>query len=219
MEEKNIEIEFKKIEIEADIKDISLYNDIEFKKIEIEADISLYHDKINNIITDKIINSNINYKQLLMKIINKFNLDEKYMNKLKGNCYEYYILNYMHKLNINENYKIWLWKNVPLIELYKAKIISFDQLEKFANKKYKNKNPISDFGIDILLKKNNEYIFIQCKNHIGSINYHHLSGFFMMMTVHSNVKGIVYYTSTLNKTLNKYANISDRCQYIKLLMI
>jgi hypothetical protein len=45
MEEKNIKIEFKKIEIEADIKDISLY-----------------HNKINNIITDKIINSNINYK-------------------------------------------------------------------------------------------------------------------------------------------------------------
>jgi hypothetical protein len=43
--------------------------------------------------------------------------------------------------------------------------------------------------------------------------------FFMMIAVHSNVKGIVYYTSTLNKTLNKYANISDRCQYIKLLMI
>ena len=41
------------------------------------------------------------------------------MNKLKGNCYEYFILNYMHKLNINENYKIWLWKNIPLIELYK----------------------------------------------------------------------------------------------------
>jgi len=219
---------FEKIEIEGDN---SLYlnenlDDFEVKKIEIIDEIEVKKTEVINKNKEKnrIIESikfkkntnenNINYKKILIKTIEKFNLENKHIYCMKGKIYEYIVLKHLKKIN---NYRCWMWKDIPIFHLFKSNIITKEQFYCYSSRRsrYRN-NPISDIGIDILVKDKDNYIFIQCKNHRSSICYQDLAGYFMMLSIHSNTKGIVYHTSDINRTLREFANRSDRCTYIRL---
>ena len=195
---------FKKIDIDGEIP-LNIYtnlDDFEVKKIKIIEENDIKKNKI------------INYKKILIEIIKKFNLEESQLNSLKGKIYEFIVLKHLKEIN---NYRCWLWKNVPLFYLLKSNIIIKEQFYYYLSRKNKYRNnPILDIGIDILVKENDNYIFIQCKNHKNSISYHDLAGYFMMLSIHSNIKGIVYHTSKINRTLKEFADRSNRCTYIRL---
>jgi superfamily II DNA or RNA helicase len=119
------------------------------------------------------------------------------MNQIKGDKYEIYI-----KLLLeNSNNKTWLWKDIPEFELKKSGLLG-DWNEYRLVRKDNKINSIPDLGTDILLKTNEEYILVQCKNFESNNNVtiHHLSGFYAMIS-HFNMKGIVYYTSKLSSNI------------------
>ena len=218
-----METEIKKIKIDESIKEIinniSLDDD-NIRKITVDDNI-FNRKNIDVQYNDKYICDDfILTKSKMLNIDGKINYNylNNYLNEYvttykmkKGKLYEYYILNYL----LNKNKKCWLWKNIPLIELLNSNIITYAQYINYGKYKYKNNNPVLDIGADILLKENNNYIFIQCKNHFQSISHHDLSAFYMLMTIHSDKKGIVYYTSSLNRTLSIYATRSKNIRYEK----
>jgi len=167
--------------------------------------------------------------------IDNLNIDindqDKYINKrldyiikgknaiLKGNTYEEYVKNYIID---NERIECWLWKDIPKDILLDSKLVSnesYDQIleaiksnsvKDISYYKYVYKkdhiNPYFDFGVDILAKKSNEYIFIQCKNtkYLSTCN---LKSFYNVMNKYSNDKGRIYY-SGICIIKNKLTNVN-----------
>jgi superfamily II DNA or RNA helicase len=122
----------------------------------------------------------------------------------KGTAYEIYIKKFLE----NNQTKTWLWKDIPENILRDAGILGDWNKHRLIRKENKI-NSIPDTGCDILLKNENEYIFIQCKNFTtNSVTIQHLAGFYMMV-VHFKKKGIVYYTTKLE---HKFENIPDSSQ-------
>jgi hypothetical protein len=136
------------------------------------------------------------------------------INKIKGYSYEKYIKNYL--INV-EHLECWLWKDIPKDILLDSKLVSnerYDQVINIIDKlKYSNIkdtnyykyiininqiNKINDFGIDILAKKNDNYIFIQCKNIKTSISNSALISYNKIMNRYKLNEGIVYYTNKLH---------------------
>jgi len=134
--------------------------------------------------------------------------------KVKGYSYEKYIKNYL--INV-EHLECWLWKDIPKDILLESKLVScerYDEVISIINKlKYSNIkdtnyykyitninqiNKINDFGIDILAKKNDNYIFIQCKNIKTSISNSALISYNKIMNRYKLNEGIVYYTNKLH---------------------
>ena len=170
----------------------------------------------NVYIDEKELNQYVN-----MKLDNIINAKIK---KYIGQTYEEYIKNY---IIINENIECWLWKDIPKNEIINSKIITekrYDEIINYTNElkssKIKDKNyykhiinlhhinPIFDFGIDILAKKNEEYIFIQCKNYKKSISNSIIKSFNCIMNNHLNVNGRLYYSNNLSiRKLNRLKNI------------
>jgi hypothetical protein len=124
----------------------------------------------------------------------------------KGNIYEEFVRNYIRN---SENIECWLWKDIPEEILLDTKLvtkkkydeillkINSNEIEEHIYYKYVYKkhfiNPMFDIGIDILAKKDNEYIFIQCKNMKGYICKSTLTSFYNIMKKYAN-KGRIYYT-------------------------
>lgn len=89
------------------------------------------------------------------------------MNKIKGDNYENYILNYL--IEFEKYGQAWLWKNLPEKILFQENIIqdylSYSQVR-------------NDIGIDIVAFKDNKYKYIQCKNYNDTICVKDLAGYY-----------------------------------------
>jgi hypothetical protein len=157
------------------------------------------------------------------------NIIDVKIKKYKGQKYEEYIKNY---IILTENIQCWLWKDIPKNELINSKLVTDKKYNEIVNyiselkngqikdKNYykhiinsNQRNPIFDFGVDILAKKNNEYIFIQCKNKETNIFNSTIKSFNYIMIKHPNINGRLYYSNDSKMTnINKLKNI----EYINL---
>ena len=132
-------------------------------------------------------------------------------NQEKGLQYEIFIKNYLEE---NLQNQAWLWKDIPEFNLKNAGLLDDWNLHRYVRKENKI-NSLPDLGTDILLKSNNEYILIQCKNY-ASKNYvtiSDLAGFYSMIA-HFKKNGILYYTSKLSHNLKSLKPV-DEVQFIK----
>lgn len=126
---------------------------------------------------------------------------EKSFSKKKGDTYEFYI-----KSSLLQNYsKVYLWSDIPLDTLIESKIFKCYSEKRLARIKCKKinsekQNPIPDTGCDILYYNNEEWIIVQCKDHVSSITIQKLAGYFFMREL-TNLRGEVYYTSNLSHNL------------------
>lgn len=139
-------------------------------------------------------------------------------NIIKGTAYELYITEHLNQF---ENQIAWMWKKTPEKILREIGIINEWNEHRLQRKIYKiiqykilNNEPITeeenilmDTGVDIILKKDNEYIFIQCKNYSSPfyVDVNHLGGFYSMI-IHYEKKGILYYTSKLSSNIKNKKN-------------
>jgi len=137
------------------------------------------------------------------------------MNKEKGDKYEIYIHNILNNINI-----AYLWYNIPEKDLIESDLIHDLNKHRLKRKKFiqnpkENTNPLLDIGIDILEIKDNEYIFVQCKNGYNKgIRIEDLAGFFFRMANHPDKLGKVFYTSKLSIHIRENA-VAKNIQYIK----
>jgi superfamily II DNA or RNA helicase len=132
-------------------------------------------------------------------------------NQEKGLNYEIFIKNYLEEDSQNQ---AWLWKDIPEFNLKDAGLLDDWNLYRYVRKENKI-NGLPDLGTDILLKSNNTYKLIQCKNY-GPKNYVNISdlaGFYGMM-VHFKKDGILYYTSKLSHNLKSFKPVNE-VQFIR----
>ena len=132
------------------------------------------------------------------------------MNQIKGDQYETFIKIFLE----NDSKKTWLWKDIPENELKKSSILG-DWNEHRLVRKDNKINSIPDLGCDILMKDNEDYILIQCKNFdlTNNVTIHHLAGFYAMIS-HYNMRGIVYYSSKLSPNI-KLLKPNNNIEFIK----
>jgi len=132
------------------------------------------------------------------------------MNQIKGEQYEIFIKQFLE----NDSKKLWLWKDIPEYELRKSSLLG-DWNDHRLIRKHNKINSLPDLGCDILLKENEEYILIQCKNFdlTNNVTIHHLAGFYAMIS-HHNLCGIVYYSSKLSPNI-KLLKQNTNIQFIK----
>ena len=139
---------------------------------------------------------------------------KKETNMEKGIKYENYINILLNIENI-----AWKWNDIPENDLRNAEILGDWNEYRYNRKLLKleniKTNNLIDLGCDILLKKDNKYYIIQCKNYESNsyVTVNDLSGFFMMCHIY-NLPGILYYTSKLTKNITCHKN-TDRFIYIK----
>lgn len=130
-------------------------------------------------------------------------------NKVKGDLYEQYICDYLNtKFPGTSAIKIaYLWKDVPEELLYQAKLITEyneHRLKRKNGQLNENANPLQDFGIDIVMvKKNGQIYFVQCKNYSGTIGADKLGGFSIVMMARPDKFGRIYYTSQLSRQVSE----------------
>lgn len=115
------------------------------------------------------------------------------MNKIKGDNYELFILN---KLKQSYDY-VWLWKDIPEHILFEEKII----IDYNVYSLYRN-----DIGIDILAKKDNNYIYVQCKNYTNTICIENIAGYLFFKDNYKDKKCYVYYSGTLSNPIKHFYN-------------
>ncbi len=133
----------------------------------------------------------------------------------KGYEYELFMNNSLNKVDGNIS---WLWNNIPEFELRNCDILGDWNEYRFNRKILKNsiekENKLIDTGCDILLKQNNKYIIVQCKNYAEKnyVTIEDLAGFFMMTKLY-NLDGIVYYTSKLSFNLR----CQKKCEQIQFI--
>jgi len=149
-------------------------------------------------------------------------------NIIKGISYELFIRDYLN-LNKNQNQQAWLWCKIPEKVLRDCNIIGEWNEYRLKRKEYKmiinkiqngleldeEENSMIDLGVDIILKKDNEYIFVQCKNYDinNIITTEKLAGFYSMI-IHYEKRGILYYTSKLSKNIINKKDCNS-IEYIK----
>ncbi len=118
------------------------------------------------------------------------------MNKLKGDEYEYFILDHLRKHS--EFDYVWLWKNVP------EHILLSEGIIKTCDPSIVCKQ---DVGIDILAIKDNICTYVQCKNFDSPINTTDLAGYFFFKSAYSKTNTFVYYNGKIcNYILNHHPN-------------
>ena len=131
-------------------------------------------------------------------------------NKVKGDLYEEFVA---EKLK-NENNEVFLWKKIPENILYEMNYVDDWNEFRLEKIKYKlgkeydnNKNYFIDTGIDILVKENEKYEFIQCKNWNKKLGFRDISTFLGMCFLY-NSNGKLYYT--LKDGLNRII-LENKC--------
>ena len=139
----------------------------------------------------------------------------------KGTNYEVYIKNYLQ----NEENVSWLWKNIPEFDLRKANLLGDWNEFRLNRKELTTENPLIDTGCDVLLRSNEKYYIVQCKNYDNqnTVKISDLAGFYMTLC-HYDLDGIVYYTSKLSKNLQsqketnkvKFIRKPFNCENIKI---
>lgn len=121
----------------------------------------------------------------------------------KGKKYELYVQNH-----IGSKYTdTYLWNQIP-INIFNQTNIYKNYYEK--RKNIKSTNTFIDTGCDILYKKNNDWIIVQCKNYTDTICMNNLAGFYHLCGI-SNYKGEVYHTSKISHIIDIK---NDKYQYI-----
>lgn len=111
------------------------------------------------------------------------------MNKYKGDQYELFIANYLK--NTREYDSVWFWKDIPEKILFEENIITDYATYSLVR---------NDIGIDILVKKGDDYTYIQCKNYTNSICIVDLSGYFFFKSAYKkNCK--VYFNGSLSNRI------------------
>lgn len=138
-------------------------------------------------------------------------------NLLKGTAYELYIRDYLitELENKNENGFAYMWKDIPEKYLRESGILGNWNEYRISRKEIAKENTIGDTGCDILLKINEKYFIVQCKNYDPkfSVKMHDLNGFYMMM-FHCNLDGKLYYNSKLSDKITMQKP-TDRVEFIK----
>jgi superfamily II DNA or RNA helicase len=137
-------------------------------------------------------------------------------NTEKGTKYEIFIRDFLK--NDDTNNIAWLWKDIPELHLRKINILGnwneFRLFRKQMKETEKKENILIDTGCDILLKNNDKYTIIQCKNYTNNnITIECLAGFYMTLC-HYDLDGIVYYTSKLSNNII-IQKPTNKIQYIK----
>lgn len=137
-------------------------------------------------------------------------------NKQKGDEYEQFVCD---DLNTEQTTTIaYLWKDVPEQILYDTNLIT-DYNEHRLNRKNTHKiNSLKDVGIDIILVKQDDIQFVQCKNYTNTIPLCDLAGFFMMMAKHIEKNGTLYYTSELSVNIVENIGNDKRIKLIRKTM-
>ena len=126
-------------------------------------------------------------------------------NKIKGNNYELYVLN--HILNVEPEFEnAWLTNNIPNDVIMKTNLKNNVNINKYNN---------CDIGFDILAIKNNEYYFIQCKNHEQTLCINDLCSFYFILHEY-NLNGILYYSGQLSKRLLELNNNIVNFRYLNI---
>jgi superfamily II DNA or RNA helicase len=137
-------------------------------------------------------------------------------NKIKGDSYEYYILNNLSCSNA------WLWKHIPEKILINCGFFEdqYEYLKLKEKSKNKNINFLIDTGIDIIEENNGEYIGIQCKNgYSNGLSINDLGTFYFMLYNFQKIKsGKIYYTNRINHLVTKLSN-NPKVEFIKKVMI
>lgn len=140
--------------------------------------------------------------------IKRNNVLEAKLKKFSGDTYEKYVLNHL----IEQKKEAYLWLEIPLNILLEARLISDKD---YNNQLKKEKRTYSDEGIDILIKEDNKFIYVQCKNHRKNICTSNLFSYHKLMDIVkdiTDIKGIVYSGSKIGKKLLKRSNV----EYIHL---
>ena len=108
-----------------------------------------------------------------------------------------------------------MWKDIPEKYLRESGILGNWNEYRIIRKNLIKENTIGDTGCDILLKINEKYFIVQCKNYDPkfSVKIHDLNGFYMMM-FHCNLDGKLYYNSKLSHKITMQKP-TDRVEFIK----
>lgn len=120
----------------------------------------------------------------------------------KGHEYERFVKQTLSQTKDN----VWLWHEVPQRTLYEAGII-----KTFSTSDLNN---LVDIGIDIVVKHEGTFTFVQCKHYDDNsyITIPDLSGFFNFIAENGGQR-VVYYTGKLSQQIVMRMN---RIQYIHL---
>jgi len=133
----------------------------------------------------------------------------------KGTKYKIFIRDFLKTDNTNNI--AWLWKDIPELHLRKINILGnwneFRLFRKQIKETEKKENILIDTVCDILLKNNDKYTIVQCKNYTNNITIKCLAEFYMNLYLYV-LDGIVYYTSKLSNNII-IQKPTNRIQYIK----
>lgn len=134
------------------------------------------------------------------------------MDKVKDNKYVEYIKNYIIK---ELNTPAYLWKDTPEGILIEAGLLqSHNQAREF--RKLGDKNPFLNIGVDILqCNEDKSFTLIKCIDVCDKESIiNDIDKFYMILCNHSNLRGLVYYTSDLSKTIMQ-EHIGEKINYVK----
>jgi len=129
-------------------------------------------------------------------------------NYKKGIEYEIYVNDYLNSLQ--STHISYLWKKVPDKVLFDADLITDYDMHRL--NRNKTENTLHDRGVDIImLSRDGNINFVQCKNYKRNIHISDLSGFSYVMAHenHKNKLCHLYYTSGVSKNItnNKPSNL------------
>lgn len=148
----------------------------------------------NKVLESEIDNNNNKNESGLSNNENKKNEYDttKTLNQNIGTSYEYFVLDEIR----NDYDEVWHWSKFPEKILYDLKIIKNYEIYS----KYRE-----DIGADLVAKKGDEYIFIQCKNYSDTIMMKDLAGFYFFICEY-NLSGVLYYNGQLSQRVKDLSN-------------
>jgi len=127
---------------------------------------------------------------------------------MKGNAYEIFVRNYIHKVKGNDCY---LWKDTPVRIL-----VDCGYYKSYDDKRLQTQNR-PDHGFDLIeILPNNKLNAIQCKcGYENGIYIDNLAGFFMLLANNPCFSGEVYYTTDKISRVLKHEK--NKIKYTQLL--
>ena len=114
-----------------------------------------------------------------------------------------------------EGHQAKLWADVPEEWLEAAGMIhDYNRHRALRKRAWREGNPLRDTGVDLVVKKDEQYELIQCKNYTNMLCQGDLAGFFRHIAYFPHLKGIVYHSDPrLSYTLELPPDY-DRIRYV-----
>ena len=114
-----------------------------------------------------------------------------------------------------EGHQAKLWADVPEEWLEAAGMIhDYNRHRALRKRAWREGNPLRDTGVDLVVKKDEQYELIQCKNYTNMLCQGDLAGFFRHIAYFPHLKGIVYHSDPrLSFTLEMPPDY-DRIRYV-----